>query len=297
MSHKNLAILAIILSTVIWGATVTIMKVTLQSIPPFSLGFIRFFGASLLLLPFLFNKIRLKDISPIILVTGLIGITGTLSLFFLGLRLTTALNAGIITAFSPILILIAAHTMLSEKIRRRILIGGLLGILGIGIIIGKDFSQNFALSPLGDFLILLAIFGSVFYSIFSKKISKNSSPMLTTFYVLLIGGLGFLPGAIWEWQINPSWMTNLPQISIFGVLYAMLFSSLIAHSCWQWGLTRMDASKVGVFNYLEPIVTTITAVLFLSEKITFPFIVGSLFIFSGLLIAEVHRHHHPPHHR
>jgi len=297
MSHKNLAILAVILSTIIWGANVTIMKFTLEFVPPFSLGFIRFFGASLLFLPFLFNRIRLKDISPIILVTGLIGITGTLSLFFLGLRLTTALNAGIITSFSPILILIAAHIILSEKIRRRILIGGLLGILGIGIIIGKDFSQKFALSPLGDFLILLSIFGSVFYSIFSKKISKNSPPMLTTFYVLLIGGLGFLPGAIWEWQINPSWMTNLPQISILGVLYAMIFSSLIAHSCWQWGLSRMDAAKVGVFNYLEPIVTTITATFFLSEKITLPFVIGSLFIFSGLVIAEVHRHHHPPHHR
>lgn len=297
MRLKNFAILAVILSTVIWGANVTIMKFTLESVPPFSLGFIRFFGASLLFLPFLINKIRLKDFSPIVLVTGLIGITGTLSLFFLGLRLTTALNAGIITAFSPILILIAAHILLKEKIKNNILLGGLLGILGIGIIIGKDFSQNFALSPLGDFLILLSIFGSVFYSISSKKISKNHSPMLTTFYVLLIGGLGFLPGAIWEWQVNPSWAANLPQISVLGVLYAMIFSSLIAHSFWQWGLSKMDAAKVGVFNYLEPLATTITAVIILSERITLPFVIGAFFIFSGLLIAEVHRHHHPPHHR
>lgn len=297
MNHKNLAILAVVISTIIWGANVTIMKFTLTSVPPFSLGFIRFFGASLLFLPFLFRKVRLKDLSPIVLVTGLIGITGTLSLFFLGLRLTTALNAGIITAFSPILILIAAHILLKEKIRRNILAGGLLGILGIGIIIGKDFTQKFALSPLGDFLILLSIFGSVFYSIFSKKVSREFPPQLTTFYVLLIGGLGFLPGAIWEWQSDPSWMANLPKVAIFGVLYAMIFSSLIAHSFWQWGLSKMDATKVGVFNYLEPIVTTITAVLFLSERITLPFVIGSLFIFSGLLVAEVHRHHHPPHHR
>lgn len=297
MNSKNFAILAVILSTIIWGANVTVMKITLQSVPPFSLGFIRFFGASLLFLPFLFGKVRLKDLSPIVLATGLIGITGTLSLFFLGLRLTTALNAGIITSFSPLLILIFAHILLKEKMRRNILLGGLLGILGIGIIIGKDFSQKFVLSPLGDFLILLSIFGSVFYSIFSKKISKNHSPMHTTFYVLLIGGLGFLPGAIWEWQINPSWMEKLPSTAVFGILYAMLFSSLIAHTFWQWGLSRMDAAKVGAFNYLEPIVTTITAVLILSERITSAFIIGGLFIFSGLIIAEVHRHHHPPHHR
>lgn len=295
--NKNLAILALIVSTIIWGANVTIMKVTLASVPPFSLGFIRFFGAALLLFPFVFGKIRLKDLSPIVLLTGLIGITGTLSLFFLGLRLTSALNAGIITAFSPLLILIAAHVLLKEKLKKNILFGASLGILGIGIIIGKDLTQNLALSPLGDFLVLLAIFGSVFYSIYSKKISDNISPILRTFYVLGIGGLGFLPGALWEWQINSSWVSNIPQIAILGVLYAMLFSSLVAHSFWQWGLSRMDAGKAGVFGYLEPVVTTVTAVIFLSERITLAFAIGALFIFSGLLIAEVHRQHHPPHHR
>lgn len=297
--NKNLAILAIITSTIIWGANATIMKYTLAFVPPFSLGFIRFFGASLLFLPFLFSRIKLKEISPVVIVTGLVGITGTLSLFFLGLRLTTALNAGVITSFSPLLILIAAHLILKEKLRRNIMLGASLGILGIGIIIGKDFTQNVILSPLGDFLILLSIFGSVFYAIFSKKMSKNFTPFISTFYVLLIGGLGFLPGAIWEWQVNPSWITSLPQGAILGVLYAMVFSSLIAHSFWHWGLAKMDAAKVGVFNYLEPIVTTITAVIILSEKISIGFVLGSLFIFSGLLIAEVHRtrRHHPPHHR
>lgn len=294
MNHKNLAILAVVFSTIIWGANATIMKLTLEYVPPFSLGFIRFFIASLLFLPFIFRKLDFKQINPIILATGLIGITGTISFYFLGLRLTTALNAGVITAFSPFLILVAAHTLLKEKLRRNILLGGALGILGIGIIIGKDFSHNLNLSPLGDLLILISIFGSVFYSISSKKISLES-PFVKTFFILLIGGLGFLPGAIWEWQANPSWFAQVPQSATLGILYATIFSSFLAHSLWQWGLTKMDASKIGVFNYLEPVVTTITAVIILSEKITIPFIIGAFLIITGLVIAEAHRHHHPSH--
>lgn len=298
MNHKNLAILAVAVSTIIWGANATVMKYTLAFVPPFSLGFLRFFGASLLFLPFLFGKISLKDISLRVIFTGLIGITGTLSLFFFGIRFTTALNAGVITAFSPILTMIAAHTLLKEKIKNNLLIGAFLGILGIGVIIVKDIAASgFTLSPLGDFLILLSIFGSVYYSIFSKKILDNFSPMLTAFYVLGIGGLGFLPGAIWEWQTNPAWTSNLTSAAILGVLYGVVLSSFIAHSLYQWGLSKMEATKAGFYHYLEPVVTTITAVIILSEKISLGFVVGSLFIFSGLLIAEAHRHHHPPHHR
>lgn len=297
MSHKNLAILAVIISTIIWGANATVMKYTLDFVPPFSLGFMRFFGASLIFFPFLFRRIKLSDISPIVIVTGLVGITGTLSLYFLGLRLTTALNAGVITSFSPILILIAAHIILKERTKRNVLLGAAIGLLGIGIIIGKDFSRGVSLSPVGDFLILLSIFGSVFYSIFSKKISKELSPILTTFYVLAIGAAGFIPGAIWEWQINPTWIENVPKTAFLGILFAIVFSSFLAHTFWQWGLSKMDATKIGIFNYLEPIVTTITAVIILSEKITLPFVIGSFFIFTGLLVAEVHRHSHPPHHR
>lgn len=298
MTHKNFAIFAVILSMIIWGANATVMKYTLLSVPPFSLGFIRFFGASILFLPFLYKKIKMRDITPLILLTGFIGITLTLSLFFIGLKLTTALNAGIIAALSPLLILVGAHFILREKIKKSVLFGAGFGLLGVSIIIGKDIlNHGFTLSPLGDFLIFVSVFGTVFYSIFCKKILEKLSPIIAVFYLLLIGGVGFLPGTIWEWQINPNWTANLSNTAILGILYGIVFSSFFAHLFWQWGLSKMDVTKVGFFHYLEPIATTITAILILSEKITLPFIIGSTFIFLGLMVAEVHRHHHPPHHR
>lgn len=298
MSHKNLAILAIIFSSIIWGATPAIMKYTLLTVPVFSLGFIRFFAAALILLPFVFRKVSLKDINPIILVAAFFGITFHIAFFFLGLKLTTALNAGIISAFYPILTLIAAHFFLSEKIKSNILIGAALGIAGLGVIIGKDIlTSGFSLSPLGDLLIIISALVGVMYAILSKKILKKHSPVLSSFYLFSIGGIGFLPFALWELQTRPMWFTNIEASVLFGILFGILFSSLIAHLFWQWGLSKMDVTKVGFFHYLEPVVATITAVLILSEQITLAFIVGSLLILFGLLIAEVHRHRHIPHHR
>lgn len=295
---RNLPFLAIITSTIIWGATASVMKLTLLSVPVFSLAFIRFFGASLILLPFVYKKVDIKHVNPLVFLTALLGITLTISLFFIGIKLTTALNAGIISAFYPILALIFAHVILSERIKRNILTGASLGLVGLGIIIGKDILANgFTLSPLGDFLILLSIFGSVFYGIFSKKLLEDHSPMLVAFYVFAIGGLAFAPAAFWEFRTNSAWILNLPTNAILGILFGILFSSIIAHSFWQWGLSKMDFTKVGFFHYLEPIVATITAVILLSERITIPFIIGSVFIFLGLIIAEAHRHHRLPAHK
>lgn len=296
--NSNLAVLAIIISSVIWGATPAIMKYTLLTVPVFSLGFLRFFAASLILLPFVFRKINLRDITPLIIITALSGITVHISLFFLGLKLTTALNAGIISAFYPILTLILAHILLSEKIKGNILVGAVLGIAGLGIIIGKDIlTSGFTLSPLGDFLIISSALVGVLYAIFSKKILEKHSPVLTSFYLFAIGGLAFFPFAFWEWQTSSIWITNLEAGVISGILFGILFSSVIAHSFWQWGLSKMDVTKVGFFHYLEPVVAIITAVIILSERITIPFVLGALFILLGLIIAETHRHHRLPAHK
>ncbi len=297
MNKKNLAILALILSAIFWGASATVTKFTLIYVPPWSLGFIRFVGAAILFLPFIFKRIHLRDLTPTVILTALIGITAQLALFYSGLKVTTALNAGIITAFSPILTLVGARFLLSERTGKNVLFGAAIGLLGIGIIIGQDFSSGISLSPLGDFLILISVFGSVYYSIFSKKILERYSPILTTFYLVGIGGLGFIPGAVSEFLKNPTWISDLHRSAVLGLLYTIIFSSFLAHSLWQWGLSKMEATKVGIFTYLEPIVTTITAVIFLSEKITASFVIGSAFIFAGLVLSEVHRHHHPPHHR
>lgn len=292
--NKKLAIIALIIASIIWGATGSVMKLTLQHIPVFSLALIRFGSAAIILFPFVAKKLTIQKQHILILITtALFGITIHISAFFFGLKSTSAMNAGIIVTSLPLFSLFFAHLFLKEKVSPNLIIGGLIGFLGIGFIILKDvIASGFAFAPLGDILILTSTFSFLIYEILSKKLFKVYDSLTITYYSFLFGALGFIPGAVYETFQNPQWPFNLPPSAIAGIVFGIFLSSLSAYSLWQWGLSKLPAAKVGFFLYLDPIVSTIAAILLLSEKITPPFLIGAALIFTGLFLAEGHIHYH-----
>src|SRR5258705_3308875 len=91
-----------------------------------------------------------------------------------------------------------------------------------------------------------------------------------------------------EWMKDPTWTQHLQTASVLGILYGIFFASIGGYMLWSWGLSKLSEGKVGFFFYLDPVVSTIAAVLLLSEKITLPFVIGAVFIFAGIFIAEGH---------
>lgn len=287
-SHRTLVFIALILASSIWGVNNSVMKLTLLTVPVFSLALIRFGTASFILLPFVKDQLAIaKKDRKLLILSALCGVSLNIAFFFWGIKLTSALNAGIIVASLPIFTLLFASFFLKEKVSKNLILGGTLAVVGISIIVGRDLaSLGLSFSPLGDFLVLLATLSFVGYEIISKKLFAKYNAFTVTYYSFAIGALTFLPLAIWEYLSNPFWIKGLTATSFTGIAFGILLSSLTAYSLWQWGLSKIPASRVGFFFYLDPVVSTITAVLLLSEVITFPFLIGAILIFAGLFIAE-----------
>lgn len=288
LSNRQKAIIALIAASTIWGAASPLMKLALQEIPIFSLGFIRFFTAALILYPFVRKKLHLdlKDI-PLIIICSILGITIHMAFYLWGLTLTYATSAGIITIIGPLFSLILGYYVLKEKLAKNLLLGAFLGVAGILVIIGKDITGNtFHLSPLGDLLLIIATFLFVCYQLMSKELFQKYDALTITFYTLLIGGIGFFPASVSEFIRFPNWYLHLSIPTIIALTYGIFLASLGAYCLWQWGLSRIDVSKADFFFYLDPVSGTLLAVVLLSEKINLAFILGSVLILSGLFLAE-----------
>ncbi|WP_336433363.1 DMT family transporter [[Bacillus] enclensis] len=108
--------------------------------------------------------------------------------------------------------------------------------------------------------------------------------LLVTFYMSMTGCFLTLPFMI----RNRGWenLTLLSQVEWAHILFLGVFVSGIGY--WYWGkaLEMMDASKVSMFLYLEPLVTLIAAIILLHEKIMFASILGGVIIILGITMVN-----------
>lgn len=288
MRKINYPIVALIVANIIWGAASPIFKYSLQNIPPFSLAFLRFLIAACLLYPFVHKNIDYPDLkNKWLWFFSLSGITINIIFFFLALQKTQSIDAPIIGSSGPLFILIASALFLREKIKVREIMGTVLGFLGILIIVGTNFS--------GNFFLIIATLGAVGGVIFGRKFLTEKNSFGSTFWSFLIGTITFLPFMLWEYWQNPGILANLDNRGWTGILFGGFLSSFAAYVLFDWALAKLPANRTTVFTYLDPVVAILIAIPLLGEKITLPFILGSILVFLGILIAERRLHWHPLH--
>jgi drug/metabolite transporter (DMT)-like permease len=295
-STRKKAILALIIANVIWGAASPIFKYSLENIPPFTLAFLRFGIATLILLPFVHKELHSinneiehwKDI----LLYALFAVSINITFYFWALRLTESINAPIIASSGPILTFIFSVMFLGEKPKINKIIGMGISFLGILSIIFEPLLENgLASGILGNLFLIVATLSAVMQTIIGRKLTQKYPPLSLTFWSFAIGSLTFVPFMLSElFSLKP-----FDIRALVGITYGAVFSSTIAYSLFAWGLSKIEASETGIFAYIDPIAAIIIAYPLLGEKPTPLFILGTIFVFTGILISEKRIHYHPIH--
>lgn len=268
----------------------------MQEIPPFTLAFLRFMIAALLILPFIYKKIAIRksDFFPVLML-AFVGITMHIALFFLGLQLTSSINVPIINAITPIFLMVGSVWYLHEKLKKKVIFGTALSLLGIILIIvepllitGPDGSV------IGNLMLLLSFSCVVIYTLFLKKLNLPYSTITLVFWTFFLGALLFIPAFLTELVL----LQPFPQFdskALIGISYGAIFSSALAYFCYDFGLTHLKGSEIGIFAYLEPFITVLVAMPLLGEQITPFYVFGAIIVFAGIFITEAHFHYHPHH--
>ncbi len=296
LSKRHLAILALIAGSIIWGAAAPIFKWSMEEIPPFTLATLRFSLAALLILPFAYKKIGIRESDFLkLLCLAFIGITLHIGLFFAGLQLTSSINVPILNSITPIFLIFGSVWYLHEKLKIRVIIGTLISMTGILLIIlepllvkGPDGSI------LGNTLILLSVLCVVIYTLLLKRFALPYPIITIVFWTFLLGAFLFLPAFIIEGiTLHP--FAHMDEKAFIGIFYGAIFSSALAYFCYNFGIQYIKANEIGVFTYIEPIITILIAIPLLGEKIYPLYVVGASIVFLGIFIAEAKLHYQPHH--
>lgn len=271
----------------IWGGMYVVSKVVLEIIPPFSLVTLRLLlGAFTLFIVLLiqgFPKLSSKQFWKVAAV-GFIGYGISLSLQFLGTKLSTASNGSLVTSATPAFVLLFAWLLLREQITARRLLALFLATLGVIAVIDPRTAQ---LNPelfLGNILLLGAAVTWALYSVLVRKVTQE----LDVLPVSLIAFLGGLPVTVpaGAWELSTVGVGKISLGVVGGVLFLGIISTALAMVLWNNAFALLDASLASLTFFAQPVVGTLLGWLFLGEKIMPLFIVGGILIGIGLVVSS-----------
>ncbi|MFJ5761462.1 DMT family transporter [Neobacillus sp. NPDC093182] len=272
-----------------WGVSFVSTKAVLGKLDPYSLLVIRFgIGALFLLLLLLLQRQRLQiaiKFVPHLMILGILGVFVHQVLQATALLTINASAAGWLISFSPVFTVILSILFLHEKMSITKAVGMVFAITGVLIISSTRSGQSFQFAMnIGFLLMILSTLNWAVYSVLLKSLKIPYPPLVVTFYMCLLGLILTTPFII----RNKGWenLSLLNHSEWAHLLFLGVFVSGIAY--WYWGkaLEVLEASKVSMFLYLEPIATLFAAVLLLQEKVLLISAAGGIIIIIGVIIVN-----------
>jgi drug/metabolite transporter (DMT)-like permease len=287
---KNKIYILMVCSALFWAGAFIAGKYTVPYIPTYTLTFLRFFYATIIL--FFIMKRQAVDFKlereklPVYLMTGTVGMFGYHILFFTALKYTTAINSSIIAATNPMMTALLAVLILRSRLKGRQVFGILLSFAGVLLTItGADLDvlRHFRVNA-GDLWMLAAVAAWAVYSIISKSKGKGIAPIVLTYYSFLVCVILLIPFVLYErpW----TFLFSVPVSAHLAVLYMSIFPSVIGYLVQQMAIKEIGPSKASVFVNLVPVFSILLAVTILGEPLAPVKILTAALIITGVTICQ-----------
>ena len=287
----------LILAVVSWGSSFVATKIALREMTPAVVAFLRFSMGVVVLLLILIRRAELKRFSfrelPSLCVLGLLGITFHQLLQANGLKTASATVTSWIVATIPVFVALLGWIFLNEVMSAPRVIGILLSTFGVLLVVGNgDFQSLFrgGFGTPGDRLIAISAVNWAVFIILNKHLfnreaeSQAGSSVGQMFAIMTIGWVFLIP-----WVIYDGGLGDLVGVSLSGWLaltFLGVICSGVAYYFWFSALEQIDATQVGAFLYLEPIVTVLLAWWLLGEIISIATILGGFAILLGVWLVN-----------
>ena len=281
MSKRSLGLLAAFGATLIYGFNHTIAKNVMPIyIEPFGFVLLRVLGAAILFwflsIFFKNQKIDKKD-WPRIILCSFLGMVINMLAFIKGLQLSTPINSSVLITIVPILVFSFSAIILKEKVSLMKIFGISAGFIGALILILYSPLSGFNAPniPMGNLLFVLNSATYGLYLIFVKPLVEKYNIITLFRWLFLFGFLMNFPITINEF-IEVQWSSLPIYDAILPMIYVVVGTTFSTYLLNAYALTKLKASTVSSFIYLQPIVGIVYALTTKNDALTLTNVVGML---------------------
>ena len=283
------AYLLLIGLVVIWGSHWVVVKVGLETIPPFTYGVLRLLGGIVVLAILMAATGRLKRPAradwPIIVSYGLLAVGLGITMMNLALPYIPAGRSSILAYTIPLWVVPVMFVVARVLPTRAEVVGLLLGLAGLMLLLNPtaiEWGSSGAL--LGSLLLVTGAFGGAVALVHVRRHPWQGTPFDTQIWQLLVALVPMLLLMLWlERDELGTVQWDLP--TALAVLYSGPLATAFAFWASQMIVRALGPLTTGIGYLGAPVVGVIAGILVLGETLTLLDLAGVLVTGLGILIV------------
>ena len=274
MTDKNQikGMLAALTANLIFGFSFLFSKTALSVAHPLLILAVRFtFAFAALNLLILFGlvkvKFRGKKLGGLILMA-----LAQPFLYFIfelyGISLTSSALSGLIISLVPVAVMFLSTAFLKERPTVLQIVCSVISLIGVGAVsvLSNDGNKT---TVIGIVLLLLAVVSAAVFNILSRKKSADFSPFERTYFMFLIGFIGFNILAVTVLKgdyLSGHALCFKSADFIISILYLSIVSSVMAFILYNYSTSRISVVRSSSFSNIITVVSVIAGILILKES-------------------------------
>ena len=210
-------------------------------------------------------RIERKDWLRLVAV-GIVGTTMYQTMFMLSVKYTSATNASLLIAMSPIFTGILAVLHKQERFSMKVQIGSIVAFIGAKIrFINRTYRRSYlrvCVARKYNWISRAIAWG--WYPILAQPLITKYSAMRVTSWSTLIG---IVPLVIYcLLNVNTlTWPVDMPSWG--SLAYSIVFATIFGLAMWYVGISKIGSTKVMVYMYLVPLFAVIFAAVTIGSKL------------------------------
>ncbi len=277
MKRHWLAILTLLVTAALWGATFTVIKDVLREIAPEPFIAWRFTIAGVVLVAVAVHRRSLSRrlLRPGV-VLGLLVFAG----YWMqtrGLLFISPSRSAFITGLYVVMVPFIDAIVYRARVPPQAWTGSLLAVIGFAALMG-----GFDARPTwGDLLTFGCAVLFAFHVIFSARFSAQHSAIGLAAVQVLFVGLAAIPPAAFA----PRPVASAKVVVV--VLFTAIVTTALAFAALMWGQARVTATEAAVILSFEPVAAAITSIGWYGEPVTLPFTIGASLILAAMIVSQL----------
>ncbi|TDG03447.1 EamA family transporter [Paraburkholderia guartelaensis] len=275
-----------LLLAVMWGLSIPVTKLGLQTLPPLTLTAFRFAVAVPLLLAFAVRRHALPwRAVPRVAALGVLGIgVGQVAQTF-GVAGTSASVGTIISATIPVFIVFFAAVRLRQHVSALQRVGLLAAFAGIALVAlghGHGAPATATTTLAGAGWLLLSAIAIAFYYVWSVELTSAYGTGTVAAWSTLFGFIALLPWSISEFRHVPIHVTTE---GVAAAVYLGVVVTVAGLFLWLNLLRVVPARVAASVQYLQPLVGLVAASAMFGDTLGASFVGGALLVLAGLVLT------------